>query len=111
MPIKYPIPPPSKARLYTLFKERQLLWNTVNNPYGLRLGNKILKARFRAQQLEDYYPPKFNFTPRKLKRLFPGMSFEDEKRDRWEEMNYRRRKRGKGPPPRHVSAVNCVDVF
>jgi len=101
MPIKYPIPPPSKWRLHSLTREKHLLWGTVHNPEGLRLGNKILKARFRAQVIENYYPPQYNYSPKKLARLFPGLRFQDEATERWEDSNYRRRKRGKGPPPKY----------
>lgn len=85
MPIRYPRPPPSFWRLNTLNEERSQLWNTTLNPKALRLGNKILKKRSRASWVENYYPQEFNFTPRLLNRLFPGLSFEDEERQQWEE--------------------------
>ena len=37
--------------------------------------------------MQDYYPMDFKFTPRVLGRLFPGMQFEDEYREEWEESN------------------------
>jgi hypothetical protein len=41
--------------------------------------------RFRAQAIEQYYPQDFKFTPRILGRLFPGLTFQDEEREQWEE--------------------------
>ena len=82
MPTRYPIPPPSFWRLNTLNAERTQLFNQVHNPKALRLGNKILKMRFRAKAIENYYPQDFKFTPRKLARLFPGLTFQDEERER-----------------------------
>jgi len=85
MPARYPTPPPSFWRLNTLNQERALIFNTTYNPKALRLGNKILKMRFRAQAIEQYYPQEFKFTPRILGRLFPGITFQDDAREQWEE--------------------------
>jgi Mitochondrial ribosomal subunit S27 len=85
MPTRYPIPPPSFWRLNTLNAERAQLFNSTHNPQAIRLGNKILKKRFLAKAVQDYYPQDFKFTPRKLSRLFPGLTFQDEARERWEE--------------------------
>jgi Mitochondrial ribosomal subunit S27 len=85
MPVKYPRPPPGFWRLDTLFHERTQLFNQTYNPQALRLGNKILKMRFRAKAIENYYPQNFKFTPRILGRLFPGLAFQDEEREQWEE--------------------------
>ena len=85
MPVRYPRPPPSFWRLNTLNEERAQLWNTTHNPKALRLGNKILKRRAMAPTIENYYPQDFKFTPRIMSRLFPGLSFEDEEREEWEE--------------------------
>jgi hypothetical protein len=85
MPTRYPRPPPSFWRLNTLNEERAKLFDTTHNPKALRLGNKILKMRFRAQAIEQYYPQDFKFTPRILGRLFPGLTFQDEDREQWEE--------------------------
>ena len=87
MPPKVPRPPPGFWRLNTLNVVRSELFNTVHNPFAQRLGNKILKKRFRAQAVQDYYPMDFKFTPRVLGRLFPGMQFQDEYREEWEEFN------------------------
>jgi len=35
--------------------------------------------------MQDYYPMDFKFTPRVLGRMFPGLQFEDEYREEWEE--------------------------
>ena len=85
MPTKYPRLPPSFQRLNSLNIVRSELFNTTYNPAAERLGNKILKKRFRAQAMQDYYPMDFKFTPRVLGRLFPGMQFEDEYREEWED--------------------------
>ena len=87
MPTRYPRPPPSFWRLNGLNVVRSELFNNVYNPKAERLGNKILKKRFRAQAIQDYYPMDFKFTPRVLGRLFPGLQFEDEYREEWEEFN------------------------
>jgi len=85
MPTRFPRPPPSFWRLNTLAEERAQLFNHTHNPKALRLGNKILKMRMRAQAVEQYYPQEYKFTPRILGRLFPGLTFEDEAREQWEE--------------------------
>jgi small subunit ribosomal protein S33 len=85
MPAKFPCPPPSFWRLNTLFTERAQLFKHTSNPEALRLGNKILKMRMRAQAIEQYYPQEFKFTPRILGRMFPGLTFQDEEREQWEE--------------------------
>lgn len=82
MPTRYPIPPPSFFRLSILNAERALLFNQVYNPKAQRLGNKILKLRFRAKAIENYYPQNYELTPRTLARLFPGLTFTDPERDR-----------------------------
>jgi hypothetical protein len=66
-------------------EERAQLFDHTHNPKALRMGNKILKLRMRAQAVEQYYPQDFKFTPRILGRLFPGLTFEDEEREQWEE--------------------------
>jgi len=85
MAIKCPRPPPSFWRLDALNQERTQLFKHTYNPKALRLGNKILKMRMRAQAIENYYPQEFKFTPRILGRLFPGLTFQDEEREQWEE--------------------------
>ena len=85
MPTRFPRPPPSFWRLNTLMEERTQLYNHTHNPKALRLGNRILKTRMRAQAVEQYYPQEFKFTPRILGRLFPGLTFHDEEREQWEE--------------------------
>ena len=66
-------------------EERAQLFDHTHNPKALRLGNRILKMRMRAQAMEQYYPQEYKFTPRILGRLFPGLTFQDEERERWEE--------------------------
>ena len=66
-------------------EERAQLFDHTHNPKALRLGNRILKLRMRAQAMEQYYPQEYKFTPRILGRLFPGLTFQDEERERWEE--------------------------
>jgi hypothetical protein len=85
MPIYFPRPPPSFWRLNALRQEQTQLYNHVHNPHALRLGNKILKMRMRAQAIESYYPQNFKFTPRILGRMFPGLTFQDEEREQWED--------------------------
>jgi hypothetical protein len=85
MAIKYPRPPPAFWRLNSLNEEKAALFKTTHNPKALRLGNKILKSRMRAQAIENYYPQDFKFTPRILGRLFPGLTFQDDDREQWEE--------------------------
>jgi hypothetical protein len=85
MPTKFPVPPPSFWRLESLNQVRTRVWDEVYNPHALRLGNKILRKRFRAQAVQDYYPMEWDWTPRKLGRLFPGFTFYDEEREQWEE--------------------------
>ena len=86
MPTRYPRPPPSFQRLSSLNIVRSEIFNTVYNPKAERLGNKILKKRFRAQAMQDYYPMNFKFTPRVLGRMFPGLQFQDDYREDWEEV-------------------------
>jgi hypothetical protein len=86
MPTRYPRPPPSFQRLNSLNIVRSEIFNTVYNPKAERLGNKILKKRFRAQAMQDYYPMNFKFTPRVLGRMFPGLQFQDDYREDWEEV-------------------------
>jgi len=118
MPTRYPIPPPSFWRLNTLNAERAQLFNHVHNPKALRLGNKILKMRFRAKAIENYYPQDFKFTPRKLARLFPGLTFQDEERERkleWVEQYSvlvniatnlcSKKRKGKGAPAKYIFYV------
>lgn len=81
MPTIFPRPPPSFWRLSSLNAERAKIFNETYNPKALRLGNKILKRRLRAKAMENYYPPSYDWTPRKFARIFPGLTFEDPERD------------------------------
>ncbi|QSL67140.1 hypothetical protein MERGE_001529 [Pneumocystis wakefieldiae] len=63
------------------------------------MGNRVLLRRFPGSSVSQYYPG-FNLTKKSLIRSFPGLNLVDPdelERIQWVE---RRKRRGKGPPPK-----------
>ncbi|KAK3710588.1 hypothetical protein LTR37_010215 [Vermiconidia calcicola] len=86
-----------RSRIVELMKVQSRIFNTVFNPTGARLGNKILRQRLRGPALAAYYPRRIA-TFKDLKQAYPQWEMYDEKEeDRLEHLQIMKAK-GKGAP-------------
>lgn len=73
------------------------IFNTIFNPDGRRLGNKILRQRLKGPAIASYYPPRIA-TIKKLRKLYPGFDTYDEYEEERLEHVSLMKSRGKGAP-------------
>lgn len=79
------------------------IFNTIFNPTGQRLGNKVLRQRLRGPALAAYYPRK-TATFKDLQKAYPEWHMYDEKEeDRLEHLQVLKAK-GKGAPKKKKTA-------
>ena len=80
------------------------IFNTVFNPTGQRLGNKVLRQRLKGPSLAAYYPRRIA-TFQDLKKAYPVWEMYDEKEeDRLEHVAITKA-RGKGAPKKKKTAA------
>lgn len=80
------------------------IFNTIFNPTGERLGNKILRQRLIGPSAAAYYPRRIG-TFKELERLYPGYeTYNEAEEDRLEGIAIAK-SRGKGAPKKKKSAA------
>ncbi|KAF2484664.1 mitochondrial ribosomal subunit S27-domain-containing protein [Neohortaea acidophila] len=94
----------ARNRVVDLMKVQCRIFNTIFNPTGERLGNKVLRARLKGPALASYYPRRVA-TFKDLQNNYPEWQMYNEKEeDRLEHIQVLKAK-GKGAPKKKRTAA------
>ena len=69
-----------RSRVVDLMRVQSRIFNTIFNPTGERLGNKILRARLKGPAFASYYPRRVA-TFKDLQKVYPEWQMYDEMDD------------------------------
>ncbi|KAG5518887.1 hypothetical protein PMAC_002418 [Pneumocystis sp. 'macacae'] len=90
---------PSKKRLQEVSSVISRIFGTTFNVDSRRNGNRVLRQRLRGPTVLEYYS-RMNVVPKTIIRSFPELKLVDPIEESRKADVDRRRRRGKGPPPK-----------